>query len=341
MRELIDSFYKERSIVNHQIASYNDFLERRLQQIVDSTTIGQEEEMEKGHIYPEIEGYKIKFGKVSIGKPEVKEADGTVRKLTPMEARLRDLTYEAPVTLEFIPIKDDVEYEPEKVKIGELPIMAKSKACNLAKHNIEEDKGHELTDEEHQKELQNLQEDPLDPGGYFISNGTERVLITVEDLAPNRVLVEKSSRYGRDIEVAKVFSQREGYRALTVVEKKKDGMLMVSLPTTYGQIPLMILLRALGMEDDEEIVDVISVDPKMEPFVLANIEECANEYGITTKEEAVAYLGKKFAGGQAKEYRIRRVETLMDRNLLPHLGNEPEDRLTKAIFMARMGMAVL
>ena len=68
MKELIDAFYKDRSIVNHQIASYNDFLERRLQNIVDSTTIGQEEEAEKGFIYPEIEGYKIKFGKISVGK---------------------------------------------------------------------------------------------------------------------------------------------------------------------------------------------------------------------------------------------------------------------------------
>ena len=341
MRKLVDSFYKERSLVNHQIASYNDFLERRLQSIVDSTMIGQEEEMKRGYIYPEIEGFNIKFGKISVGKSEVKEADGTIRRLTPMEARLRDLTYEAPLTLEFIPVKDEVEYDPEEVRIGELPIMIKSKACALYRSKVEGHKGHELSDEEYIEELQNMQEDPLDPGGYFISNGTERVLITVEDLAPNRVLVEKSSRYGRDIEVAKVFSQREGYRALTVVEKKKDGMLMVSLPTTYGQIPLMILLRALGMENDEEIVDVISVDPKMEPYILANIEECANEYGITTKEEAVAYLGKKFAGGQAKEYRIKRVEALMDRNLLPHLGNDTTDRLTKAIFMARMGMAVL
>lgn len=341
MRELVDAFYKNRSIVNHQIASYNDFLEHRLQNIVDNAIIGQEEEMERGFIYPEIEGYKIKFGKVAIGKPAVKEADGTIRELTPMESRLRDLTYEAPLTLEFIPVKDGVEYEPEEVRIGELPIMIKSRACNLARHVMEERKDHELSDDEYKKELQKMQEDPLDPGGYFISNGTERVLITVEDLAPNRVLVEKTRRYGRSIEVAKVFSQKEGYRALTVVEKKKDGMLMVSLPTTYGQIPLMILLRSLGMENDEEIVDVISVDPKMEPYVLANIEECANEYGITTKEEAIAYLGKRFAGGQAKEYRVRRVEALMDKNLLPHLGNEPEDRLTKAIFMARMGMAVL
>ena len=341
MRELVDAFYKDRSIVNHQIASYNDFLNRRLQNIVDSTVIGQQEEMDRGYIYPEIEGYKIKFGRIRVGRPVVKEADGTERPLTPMEARLRDLTYEAPIHLEFIPIKDEVEYEPEEVKVGELPIMIKSKACNLQKQSLEEEKDRPLSNEDYYHELQNLQEDPLDPGGYFISNGTERVLITVEDLAPNRVLVEKSRRYGREIEVAKVFSQREGYRALTVVEKKADGMLMVSLPTTYGQIPLMILLRALGMESDEEIVDVISVDPKMDTFVLANIEECANEYGITTQEEAIAYLGKKFAGGQAKEYRIKRVETLMDRNLLPHLGNDPDDRITKAIFMARMGMAVL
>jgi len=342
MRELVDAFYRDRSIVNHQLASYDDFLNRRLQKIVDNTIIGQEEEeMEKGYIYPEIEGYKIKFGKIKIGYPEVKEADGTERNLTPMEARLRDLTYEANVELEFIPIKDEIEYEPETVKIGELPIMIKSKKCNISKKVLEEELEHPLSEEEYADKLREKQEDPLDPGGYFISNGTERVLITVEDLAPNRVLVEKASRYGTDVEVAKVFSQREGYRALTVVEKKKDGMLMVSLPTTYGQIPLIILLRALGMENDEEIVDVICVDPKMEPYVLANIEECALEYGITTKEEAVAYLGKKFAGGQAKEYRIKRVETIMDRHLLAHLGNSPEDRLTKAIFMARMGMSVL
>jgi DNA-directed RNA polymerase subunit B len=342
MKEFVDVFYKERSIVNHQIASYDDFLNQRLQKIIDNTVIGQEDEgMEKGYIYPEIEGYKIKFGKIIVDYPEVKEADGTERRLTPMEARLRDLTYEANVELEYIPVKDEIEYEPEIVRIGELPIMVKSSKCNISKKVMEEELERNLTDEEYKEKLQEKQEDPLDPGGYFISNGTERVLITVEDLAPNRVLVEKASRYGTDVEVAKVFSQREGYRALTVVEKKKDGMLMVSLPTTYGQIPLIILLRALGMENDEEIVDVICVDPKMKPYILANIEECALEYGITTKEEAIAFLGKKFAGGQAKEYRIKRVETIMDRHLLAHLGNSPNDRLTKAIFMARMGMAVL
>jgi len=57
-------------------------------------------------------------------------------------------------------------------------------------------------------------ESPLDAGGYFIIGGTERVLITLEDLAPNRVMVELSERYGTAMEVAKVFSQKEGHRAL-------------------------------------------------------------------------------------------------------------------------------
>ena len=344
MRELVDAFYRERSIVNHQIASYNDFLERRLQRIVDSTVVGEAGEgeiTERGCIYPEIEGFKIKFGKITVGRPEVKEADGSVRELMPMEARLRDLDYEAPLFLEFIPIRDGVEYEPEIVRIGELPIMVKSKACNISKEAFEEREGRKLTDEEYRELLIKAQEDPLDPGGYFISNGTERVLITVEDLAPNRVLVEKDTQYGSEIEVAKIFSQKEGYRALIVVEKRRDGILMVSLPTTYGQIPLIVLLKALGMENDQEILDVMAMHPQLEPYVLANIEECANEYGITNREEAIAYLGKKFAGGQAREYRIKRVETIMDKNLLPHLGSDPSDRITKAVFMARMGARVL
>ena len=191
MRELVDAFYKNRSIVNHQIASYNDFLEHRLQNIVDNAIIGQEEEMEKGFIYPEIEGYKIKFGKVSIGKPAVKEADGTIRELTPMEARLRDLTYEAPLTLEFIPVKDGVEYEPEEVRIGELPIMIKSRACNLARHTMEERKDHELSDEEYKKELQKMQEDPRIQVDILLVTARRECLLLLKILLQTECLLKK------------------------------------------------------------------------------------------------------------------------------------------------------
>ncbi len=340
MRELVDAFYEERSIVNHHIASYNDFVQKRLQHVIDNIRIGDDETAERGSVQTDIEGYQIKLGKVSVGRPVVKEADGSLRPLTPMEARLRNLTYQAPLTLEFIPVIDGIEHEAEIVNVGRLPIMVNSGHCNISRQILSEVEGHDIGDDEYKEKLIELQEDPLDPGGYFISNGTERVLITLEDLAPNRVLVEKATRYGTDVEIAKVFSQHEGYRALVVVERKRDGNLMVTVPSASGQIPLIILLRALGMESDEEIVHAIQTDEQMEPLIFGNIESCADEYGVMTREDAIAYLGKRLAGGQAKEYRVKRVEALMDRNLLPHLGQEPEDRITKAIFLARMGRNV-
>ena len=54
----------------------------------------------------------------------------------------------------------DVSYN--KVNIGKIPIMLRSKYCKLR----------DLSD----RELTELNECPLDPGGYFVVNGSEKVL---------------------------------------------------------------------------------------------------------------------------------------------------------------------
>ena len=36
--------------------------------------------------------------------------------------------------------------------------------------------------------------DPLDPGGYFIINGNERVMVMAEDLAENQPFIETNSK---------------------------------------------------------------------------------------------------------------------------------------------------
>lgn len=369
MRELVEAFFRERSIVNHHIASFNDFLptldnpNARMQRIVDNLRSSIEDEM-RGMIRLDEDRtdgdlVEIRFGRkrdekfkidyeakptIRVGAPEVREANGATHKLTPMEARLRNLNYQAPIELEFTVIENGVEHEPERVRIGSLPIMIKSKKCTLYKENLEDDG--ELTDEEYRERLIELGEDPRDPGGYFIIGGTERATISLEDLAPNRVLVEYSERYGKKVEVAKVFSQKEGYRALTLMEKKKDGMLMVSVPTASGQIPLIILMKALEMDSDADIFEAIVSDPEMRNIVYANIEECQNKKlfpptGIFTKTDALNWLEKKFATGQAKEYRERKVSSIIDRSLLPHLGDAHENRIKKAIFLGRVARTVL
>ena len=369
MRELVEAFFHERSIVNHHIASFNDFLptidnpSSRMQRIVDSMRSSPEDDrrgifkLDEDRTEGDI--IEIRIGRrrddraridldakptISVGTPIVKEANGATHALTPMEARLRNLNYTSPIYLDFTVVENGIEREPERVHIGNLPIMVKSKKCSLHKENLEIEG--ELSEGEYREKLVELGEDPVDAGGYFIIGGTERALISLEDLAPNRVLVEHNERYGRRVPVAKVFSQREGYRALTLVEMKKDGMLIVTVPTASGQIPLIILMKALGMEKDEEIYNAIVSVQEMANIVYANIEECQNKKlyppnGIFTRDDAVNYLEKKFATGQAKEYRTKKVESILDRSLLPHLGDTREDRIKKAVFLGRVARSVL
>ncbi|MCI4363612.1 MAG: DNA-directed RNA polymerase subunit B [Thermoplasmata archaeon] len=380
MREIVDAFFRERSIVNHHLASFNDFLptndnpNSRMQRIVDDARVA-EESAERGLIRLDVQKTKssiyVRVGRrrdprnqgvnpnseptIYVGQPFVKEPVGSKPTLTPMEARLRNLTYQAPIYLRVTVVENGVERAPEDVHIGDLPIMVKSRPCNLNRGNIERDSGFPLSEEEYRAKLVEYGEDPLDPGGYFIIGGTERVIMSLEDLAPNRIFAEFNERYGTPIESAKVFSQRGGYRSLTVVEKKKDGILQVSVPTASGQIPLAVLMKALGMKNDEEIYQAVLGEllPVDEPFVQTmkhllnvNLEECLSKKlyppeGILTTEDALLYLEKKFATGQAKEYRQRKVDGILDRSLLPHIGDARADRLKKALYLGRMARTVL
>ncbi|MEC8311841.1 MAG: DNA-directed RNA polymerase subunit B'', partial [Candidatus Thermoplasmatota archaeon] len=187
-------------------------------------------------------------------------------------------------------------------------------------------------------------EDPLDPGGYFIINGTERVLISMEDLAPNRVTVEINKRYAKQTEVAKIFSQKDGMRKPLTVEKRRDGMLMVKVSTAgTTAIPVVLLMRALGIDNDQEIFTAIAGPTETFKYIVANINEVNDneEYNTMNTQEAHDWLQKKFAAGQQREYREQRVNQLLDRELLPHLGDTAADRKKKAIFVGRIVRQVL
>jgi len=64
-----------------------------------------------------------------------------------------------------------VETQHQKTFIGKIPIMLRSTYCLL----------NGLTD----RDLTELNECPLDPGGYFVINGSEKVLIAQEKMATN------------------------------------------------------------------------------------------------------------------------------------------------------------
>ena len=401
MRDLVNLYFKDHNIVNHHVASFNDFLatennpNSRMQKIVDEVSV-QNDGTDHGIIRVDVDKDSrdgmhliIRVGRnrgadgkveiqspptIHVGKPDsfdqnrylgpvVTEADGSETPLTPMEARLRNLNYCSPVYVDFTIYEAETEDQPvetatelftERVKVCDLPMMVKSRGCSLDRSVVASRLQLEsLTDEEYDNYLRSQKEDPRDPGGYFIVGGTERVLITLEDLAPNRVLVERNKKADADSVSAKVFSQKDGFRSLAVVEMKqdskskfKDDVLHVQLASAGNSILLIALMKALGMESDEEIYNTIVSDERMANIVYANIERSmdAATYqpkGFHTTEDALEYLQRTLAQGQAKDYRIKKVDSILDHNLLPHLGNTPADRMKKAIYLGRVARSVL
>jgi DNA-directed RNA polymerase subunit B len=367
MKEIVESYFEQRSLVNHQLASYNDCIPSsdgmmsRMDRIVRNIRIGTDEPVEDndgGIIKLDVldKEIVIRMKNIHLGRPTIKEANGAEHPATPMECRLRKLTYFSPVYLDFKIIDED-EPTPlieERVHIGNLPIMVRSAQCNLHANHISHlcgDADRKLSPHTSTEDADRLKqllrragEDPLDPGGYFIINGTERVLISMEDLAPNRVTVEKNKKYAHETEVAKIFSQKDGVRKPLNIEKRRDGMLMVKIPSAgTTPIPVVLLMRALGMENDKEIFAAIAGPVEAMKYTVANINDVKDneEYGVESSEEALQWLEKKFAAGQQKEYREARIQNLLDKELLPHLGSSEDNREKKAIFLGRIVRQVL
>ncbi|HLD83575.1 MAG TPA: DNA-directed RNA polymerase subunit B [archaeon] len=303
-RALVSSFKDEVGFDGHHIKSFNEFTEKRVQKIFGD--IG-EIQLET----PDLAEFKIRLGKVRIPKPNIKEADGAVRTVTPNECRIRNLTYAAPIFIEMIPVINGVEQEPQEVKIGDLPVMVKSGLCTTSQMSRED--------------LITSGEDPDDPGGYFIINGTERAIVMMEEVLSNRPVVEKRG----GAETARINSESAGFVQRHLIERK-GGIVTLSF-ANMKKIPVVVLLRALGMETDKDIIESISTEPREMQEIYFNLYET----NVKSVEDAKEYIGKKIKIPQ-KEYRDKRINDLMDKYLLPHLGQAKKDRLAKALYLTKV-----
>ena len=309
------AFFAEEGLVKQHLDSYNDFVQNTLQHIID----------EIQGITIEVPGhtYDIKFGTIEVDKPRVVEVDGTVRSVYPRETRIRNLTYSAPLYLDII-LNDEGRESLECVNIGNLPIMVKSDLCLLSKHPVEG--------------LISIGEDPDEVGGYFIVNGSERVIVSLEDLAPNRVLIEVDNRGSKPVYRGKVFSTTVGFRARIEMALKAKGEMVISIPGVPVPVPFVVLMRALEVETDRDVAEMVSLDTDILNELEVSFREAADAH---TVEDAILYIGNRVAFGQVREFRIKRAETIIDRNLLPHIGRAPEDRLDKAIFLGEMASRIV
>ena len=305
---IINDILRREGIARQHLNSYNEFMESGLQSIIDEVN---EVEIETAE-FP----YKLKLGKIKLQRPRIMELDGSITHVAPVEARLRNLTYASPIMLECSIVEDGRIIESRFIHVGDMPVMVKSNVCIL--HNLPESK------------LIELGEDPRDPGGYFVINGSERVIVGLEDLSYNKIIVDAEETAGTLTYKAKVYSSIVGYRAKLELIMKPDGSIVAKIPGSPVDIPLVTLIRALGLESDRDIANAVSFKEQIQDELEPSFEKVGE---IISSRDAIVYISKRIAPGMLEEFQIKRAETLLDWGLLPHLGKNPENRGEKALFL--------
>ncbi|KAI1091203.1 DNA-dependent RNA polymerase II beta subunit, partial [Rostrohypoxylon terebratum] len=378
---VISSYFKRKGLVSQQIDSFNDFQETTIQELVEEYSQISVDETNP----PSDDGrsialrrYDLKLGHVTIARPIAMESDNTSGPLLPYECRDRNMTYAAPIYVKVdskvtacveqdIPLAElDEEqqaearasdkhptrlvWEPEantldsgdkgksgdQIFIGKLPIMVKSKACHL---NGESD-----------DELFLLNECPYDQGGYFIINGSEKVLIAQERSAANIVQVFKKAQPSSYSYTAEIRSALEkGSRLISSLSLKlytkgdasRGGYgetIHTTLPFVRADLPIAIVFRALGVVSDEEILNHICYD-RNDSQMLEKLRPCIEEaFCIQDREVALDYIGKRGRNTQVigRDSRIRAAKDILQKEMLPHISQTEGCETRKAYFLGYM-----
>ncbi|RXG59274.1 hypothetical protein Avbf_06624 [Armadillidium vulgare] len=151
--QLVPAFLKVQGLVKQHIDSFNYFVNTDIKKIVEANS----------KITTEVDAlFYVKYKDVRVGKPNIEEGLDMIKEATPHQCRLRDITYSAPITVDVEYMRGDSLQFARDICIGRMPIMLKSSNCILS------------TCRTH-KEMAKYLECPLDPGGYFIVKGQEKI----------------------------------------------------------------------------------------------------------------------------------------------------------------------
>jgi len=300
---IVKEYFDTVGLVDHQVTTFNDYINSGIQRVVSENDIDiQQKEL----------NYHVSFGQVYIPSPTLIEEDRKVRKFYPSEARVRDLTYDAPI---FVDIKEVIQMEGEaeevneykRIIIGRTPIMLNSQKCNLYDCSKTE-------------KIKNG-ECEWDNGGYFIIKGKERVLIGQLRGIYNQPLVlqQKSGEKYKYVCEVRSMSEETGHSVLIQAKiGNDDRSLVFSIPYIKETIPIGILFKAFGYIEDEEIIDIIgNFDEKCQKYVKYIIRD---SYFIRTQDDALKYIGQYsmhiIKDDKRKDYALQVVEN----EILPHMG---------------------
>jgi DNA-directed RNA polymerase II subunit RPB2 len=337
--EVIDTFFKNTPsyLTKHHLDSYNDFITNKIPQTIkqynpqvlykDKVGTGKES-FYKYEMYIYYGGKDS--NKVYIGKPILySNIDGeeSKKQLYPNEARLRNLSYSShifcDIEIDYL-IKETKDSEPtiinktfEKVSIGKIPIMLRSKLCALY------NSGFELSKQ--------MGECPYDQGGYFIVDGQEKVIVSHERKAENKLYILESSEgaYKYSAQIKSVPEDSFKYaRTTTVNMNTNDNRFLIKLPSLTKLVPLFIIFRVLGIESDKEILKYIlyDLDTNKSKVFMEILQSSIEDAGpVYDQMVAVDYM-TTLTHGRTYSHLLDVIST----DLFPHVG---DNNISKAYYL--------
>ncbi|EDU46320.1 DNA-directed RNA polymerase III subunit RPC2 [Pyrenophora tritici-repentis Pt-1C-BFP] len=319
---LLPAFLKTKGLVKQHVDSYNHFVDVELKKIIKVNRFVRSDFDPK---------FLLEYTDIRVLAPNRQEEDDLDHHkstVTPNECRLRDMTYAAPIVVDIIYTRGNAKVKRTGIKIGRMPIMLKSNKCVLAGKN--------------DNDMAVMGECPLDPGGYFITRGQEKVILVQEQLNKNRVIVESA----KGIMQASVTSSTHERRTKTYVIQKK-GLMYLRHNTLSEEIPIVFVMKALGVASDKEILTMVAgEDSAYQDNFSINFEACAKEE-IFTQERALEYIGhrvrlvkKPLGTSRNRNYHLEAIECLSN-VVLPHVPVEGTNYRPKALYVALMARRVL
>jgi DNA-directed RNA polymerase II subunit RPB2 len=258
--------------------------------------------------------FEVRFGQVYLSRPTTVERDGTVTNMFPHEARLRNLTYAAPLYVDVVmneyrvprdqyagvvsnagslllsglaPVSTE---EARKEFLGYVPIMLRSLFCVLG--------------DKDDAQLADLGECIYDQGGYFVINGSEKVIVAQERMSNNHVYAFRKKQPSKFSWVIETRSQVENSTrptsTLYIQMYQKGGkgsiegnQIRSTLPYIRTDIPVVIIFRALGYVADRDIIEHVVydlTDGEMMDLFRPSLEEA---FVIQKQEVALDFIGRR------------------------------------------------
>jgi len=336
---VIDKFFANdpNLLVKHHLESYNDFFNNKIHNIFKEKNpiliMKEQNDTTKEYNYrAELYIGGVDGKRIYYGKPIIYD-DHREHFMFPNEARLRNMTYAITIHIdvevvykinnELGELKETTSVL-EKIYLGKFPIMLNSDLCilnglgPLVKFNMGECKN--------------------DYGGYFIIDGKEKVLISQEKFADNMLYVKAdfNDLYSHSAEIRSVSEDASkpirtlSIRIVRPDTKYNNGQIVVNVPNIRKPVPLFILMRALGILSDKEIIKMCLLDlEKYENYIALFIPSIHDTGNIFNQEVALKYLAT-FTKGKTLAHVL---EILMD-YLLPHIGDN--NFINKAFFLGYM-----